>query len=77
MKEVTIYTTPGCIYCVMAKDWFRENNVNFTEHNVAADAEKREEMIKKTGQMAVPVIIVGNDIIIGFDKKKLASLLSI
>ncbi len=77
MKEVIIYTTPGCIYCVMAKNWFRENNVNFTEHNVAASEEKREEMIKKTGQMAVPVIMVGDDIIIGFDKKRLASLLSI
>ncbi len=77
MKEVIIYTTPGCIYCVMAKDWFRKNDISFTEHNVAADAEKREEMIKKTGQMAVPVIMVDNDIIIGFDRKKLASLLGI
>jgi len=77
MKEVVIYTTPGCIYCVMAKDWFRENNVNFTEYDVASDEGRREEMMNKTGQMAVPVITVDDDVIIGFDKTRLASLLGL
>lgn len=77
MKNVAIYTTPGCIYCKMAKDWFNENNVEYTEYDVSADAEKREEMMKKTGQMAVPVIDVEGEIVIGFDRPKLSQLLGI
>ena len=77
MKSVIIYSTPGCIYCKIAKDWFNENNINYTEHNVAEDTEKREEMMQKTGQMAVPVIDVEGEIVIGFDKPKLSQLLGL
>lgn len=77
MKNVIIYSTPGCIYCKIAKDFFHENSVNFTEYDVSEDAEKREEMMEKTGQMAVPVIDVEGEIVIGFDKPKLAQLLGL
>ncbi|MHB1118316.1 MAG: glutaredoxin family protein [Minisyncoccota bacterium] len=77
MKEVTIYTTPTCGYCKMAKDFFTENGVAYVEHNVATDLEKRKEMIERSGQMGVPVIYVGDDMVIGFDKSRLASLLGI
>ena len=77
MKEVTIYTTPTCGYCKMAKDFFTANNVTYTEYNVGTDLEKRKEMIEKSGQMGVPVIFVGDDMTIGFDKSKLSSLLGI
>ena len=77
MKNVTIYTTPGCIYCKMAKDWFNENNIDYTEYDVSADAERREEMMKKTGQMAVPVIDVEGELVVGFDKPRLSQLLGI
>lgn len=72
---VTIYSTPVCHFCHAAKDFFKENNVAFTEHDVAADLEKREEMIDMTGQMGVPVIRIGDDVIIGFDEPKLKELL--
>ncbi len=75
MSKVTIYSTPGCIYCSMAKDWFNKNKVDYTEHDVSADAERREEMINKTGQMAVPVIDIEGEIVIGFDKSRLSQLL--
>ncbi len=65
---VTIYTTPTCGYCNMAKDYFRKNNVQFTEYNVAQDRAKAEEMVRKSGQMGVPVIDVNNEIIVGFNK---------
>ncbi len=65
---VTIYTTPTCGYCNMAKDYFRNNNVQFTEYNVAQDRAKAEEMVRKSGQMGVPVIDVNNEIIVGFNK---------
>jgi len=75
MEQVTIYTTPTCHFCHAAKDFFAENNVAFTEYDVAADQEKRQEMIEMTGQMGVPVIKIGNDAIIGFDEGKVKELL--
>ena len=77
MKQVTIYTTPTCGYCKMAKDYFAENGVTYTEYNVSSDLEKRKEMIEKSGQMGVPVIYVDNDMTVGFDKPRLATLLGI
>lgn len=76
-NSVTIYSTPVCHFCHLAKDFFKDNNVEYTEFNVAADATKREEMIELTGQMGVPVIKIGDDIIIGFDEPKLKELLKI
>ena len=61
----------------MAKDFFKANNVAYTEHNVASDLEKRKEMMEKSGQMGVPVIIIGNEIIVGFDRPKIAKLLGL
>lgn len=77
MKNVTIYTTPTCVYCKMTKEFFKENNINYEEKDVSADAQAREEMIKKSGQMGVPVIEIDGQIIVGFDKPKLSNLLEI
>ncbi len=77
MANVSIYTTPTCGYCKLAKEFFKENNVEYNEYDVAADAEKRTEMIEKSGQMGVPVITVDDEMIVGFDKEKLAGLLGI
>ena len=77
MKEVTIYSTQTCVYCNMAKSFFKSNGVAYTEHNVATDMERRKEMIDKTGQMGVPVIDVGGEIVVGFDEPKLRSTLEI
>ncbi len=60
----------------MAKDFFTENNVAFTDHDVALDLEKRQEMIELTGQMGVPVIRIADDIVIGFDEEKVKELLA-
>ena len=77
MKKITIYSTPSCHFCHAAKDFFNENNIEFTDYNVAEDTEKRKEMMDKTGQMGVPVIIIDDEIIIGFNKPKLKELLGI
>ena len=77
MKTVEIYSTPTCHFCHMAKDWFNEKKVSFTDFNVAENMDKRKEMVELTGQMGVPVIKVGNDIVIGFNEDKLAELLAI
>ena len=77
MKNVTIYSTPTCVYCNMAKSFFKANNVSFTEFNVASNLDKRKEMIDKTGQMGVPVIDLDGEVVIGFDEPKLRSALQI
>jgi len=77
MKEVTIYSTPSCHFCQAAKAFFDESGVNYTDHNVAENTEKRQEMIEKSGQMGVPVIFVGNEMLIGFDEPRLRELLKI
>ena len=75
--QVTIYTTENCHFCHMAKDFFGANNVSYQELNVGTDLEKRKEMVAKSGQMGVPVIIVGNNLFVGFNKPKIADLLGI
>ncbi|MGB2580303.1 MAG: Uxx-star family glutaredoxin-like (seleno)protein [Minisyncoccia bacterium] len=77
MKEVTIYTTQTCGYCKMAKEFFDANNVQYKDYDVGADLEKRKEMIERSGQMGVPVIFVGDEMTVGFDKAKLSSLLGL
>ena len=75
--EVTIYSTPSCHFCHMAKDYFKENNIAYIEYNVASDLEKRKEMVEKSGQMGVPVIIIRDKITVGFNKPKIAELLGL
>jgi glutaredoxin 3 len=77
MKEVTIYSTPSCHFCHMAKEFFTANNIAFTDYNVASDQEKRAEMMEKTGQMGVPVIQIGDELVIGFNKPVISQLLGI
>ncbi len=78
MKKVTIFSTPVCKYCKLAKEYFAANNIPYEEHNVAADTERRNEMIEKSGQMGVPVIIIGDtDLVVGFNKPIIANLLGL
>jgi len=77
MKTVTIYSTPTCTYCNAAKDFFKENGVEFQVFDVAVDTAKRQEMIEKSGQMGVPVIIINEELVVGFDKARLSELLEI
>ncbi len=68
---VTLYSTPSCSYCRMVKDWFKQRNVRFDEYNVAADPRRADEMVRKSGQMGVPVTDVNGRIIIGFNTAEL------
>ncbi|MDP2789180.1 MAG: glutaredoxin family protein [bacterium] len=77
MKNVTIYSTSSCHFCHMAKDFFKEKNIAFTDYNVATDTEKRKEMLEKSGQMGVPVIIIDDQVTVGFNKPVIAKLLGV
>ncbi len=77
MKKVIIYSTPVCTYCNMAKEFFKQHNVEYTEHDVATDLNARKEMIDKSEQMGVPVIDIEGEIIVGFDKEQLSKTLGL
>jgi len=77
MKNVTIYSTPTCHYCNMAKEYFDANGVKYTNFDVSVDQDKRKEMMEKSGQLGVPVILIGEDVVIGFNRPKLAKLLGL
>ena len=77
MKKVQIYSTPTCVYCRAAKDFFAENGVKYQDFNVGTDLAKRKEMISKSGQMGVLVIDIEGDITVGFDEEKIAGLLGV
>jgi len=76
-KKVAVYSTPTCPFCIRAKQFLSENNVVFTDIDVSKDEGKVEEMIEKSGQMGVPVIDVDGQIIVGFDKEKIRSVLGL
>ena len=77
MKSVIIYSTPTCHFCHIAKDFFDERGVKYTEYNVLTDLEKRQEMVDKSGQLGVPVISIDGKIMIGFDQAEISELLGI
>ena len=77
MANITIYSTPWCTYCKMAKDFFAQHNISYQEKDVAADEEARDNMVKLSGQLGVPVIEIDNKVIVGFDKDTLSEILGV
>lgn len=77
MHKVEIYSTETCHYCHMAKDFFSAHSIPFTDYNVGVDVTRRSEAVQKSGQMGVPVIIIDDQVVVGFDQNRLASLLGI
>ncbi|MDB5185632.1 MAG: glutaredoxin-like protein YruB-family [Candidatus Saccharibacteria bacterium] len=77
MKTVKIYTTPVCGFCHMAKRYFQANGISYTEIDVSEDRDAAQEVVNKTGQLAVPVIEIDDEIVIGFDQPRLAKLLGV
>lgn len=77
MPKVKVYSTPTCPYCVTLKEFLKDNNIDFEDIDVSQDKAQLDEMIKKSGQMGVPVITIDDKVIVGFDKQKIDQLLSI
>jgi len=77
MSKVTVYSTPTCHFCHMAKDFFISKGVVFEDFDVSSNLEKRKEMLDKSGQMGVPVIIIDDKMVVGFDKPKIVEILGI
>ncbi len=75
-NKILVYSTPACPYCHMAKDYFKNNSIEFTDYNVAVDQVKAQEMVAKSGQMGVPVIDINGKIVIGFQPNIFEQLLN-
>jgi glutaredoxin-like YruB-family protein len=74
-KKVIIYSTPTCHYCNVAKDYFTDNQIDYTEHDVAENPVARTEMVQLTGQLGVPVIKIGDEVVVGFSEPHIRALL--
>lgn len=77
MKNVIIYSTPTCPYCIKAKKFLEENGVEYEEKDVSSDTAAADESVEKSGQMGVPVLDIEGEIIVGFDKSDISQALGI
>ncbi len=76
-KSIKVYSTPTCPWCIRVKQFLKDNNINFQSIDVSANQVAADEMMKKTGQMGVPVLDIDGEIIVGFDKEKISKSLGI
>jgi len=76
-KKVTVYSTPTCPFCIRAKQFLKDSNVEFENIDVSTDQAKAQDMVKLSGQMGVPVINIEGVVIVGFDKDKIKETLGI
>jgi len=76
-KKVTVYSTPTCPWCIRTKQFLKDNNVLFEDIDVSSNQPAAAEMIKKSGQMAVPVLDIAGEIIVGFDRQKIQAALGL
>ena len=75
--KVIMFSTPTCSYCTLAKRYFREKNIRFRDVDVSRDQRAASDMQRRTGQSGVPVIMINNRPIVGFDKNKINQILGI
>ncbi|HED11671.1 MAG TPA: NrdH-redoxin [Desulfobulbaceae bacterium] len=75
--KVVLFTTPTCSFCTAAKRYFREKRVKFREVDVSRNPSAAADMQRRTGQMGVPVILINNRPIVGFDKPKINQMLGL
>jgi len=76
-KNVKIYSTPTCPWCIRIKQFLKENNITFEDIDVSSNHAAAEEMIQKSGQMGVPVLDIDGEVIVGFDREKIKTVLGL
>ena len=76
-KQVKVYSTPSCPYCIRAKQFLKENNIDYEDLDVSVNQASAQEMVSKSGQMGVPVLDIDGEIIVGFDKERIKKALGI
>ena len=73
--EIKVYSTPTCPYCKMAKEYLSSKGISYQAFDVSTDRTALDEMVKISGQMGVPVITINGEVIVGFDKSRLNTLI--
>lgn len=76
-KKITVYSTPTCPHCIRAKQFLKDNSIEFINIDVSIDSQKAQEMIDRSGQMGVPVIDIDGDMLVGFDEARIKAALGI
>ena len=76
-KSVKVYSTATCPWCIRAKQFLKENNIDFQNIDVSSNQQAVDELMQKSGQMGVPVLDIEGEIIVGFDKEKIKQSLGI
>lgn len=76
-KSVIVYSTPACPWCIRVKQFLKENNILFLEWDVSVDRFAADEMVKKSGQMGVPVLDIDSQIVVGFNQDRIKQLLEL
>ncbi len=76
MIKIKIYSTPFCAYCKIAKDFFDKKGLSYEEVDVSVDEKAAQEMVARTNQVGVPVIEIGEEVIIGFNKSQIEKILT-
>lgn len=74
--SVTVYSTPTCPWCTKAKSYLEERGIAFEEKDVSVDVAAAREMVRLSGQMSVPVLVIDGNVVKGFDKKRIDELLA-
>jgi len=77
MAKIIIYSTPTCHFCHLAKEYFKSKSLVYEEVNVAGDVEKQKELVAKSGQFGVPVIMIDDKMVLGFDRPRINQLLNL
>lgn len=74
--KIVLFTSPTCSWCTRAKAYFRQNRLAFREVDVSKDRKAAEDMVRRTGQQGVPVVLINNRPVVGFDRQKIEALLA-
>lgn len=77
MADIKVFSTEFCPYCIALKEFLKEKNIKFEAVDVTEDLKAQDEMIEKSGQMGVPVVEIGGQIIVGFDRERISQILGI
>jgi glutaredoxin 3 len=75
--RVLVFTTPTCPWCQRAKAYLRSRGVPFTEVDIARDPRAARDLVRRTGQVGVPVIEIDGRPIVGFDQSRIDRLLGL
>jgi glutaredoxin len=77
VSKVIIYSMPSCSHCVSAIQWFQENNIEYEVFDISQDETKQDELMQRVGQLAVPIIEVEDDILVGFDEERFSDFFGV